>query len=63
MPVLQRNSFFAHPENLLLSGVCDPDLERRRITARIILEARQRKLTQGSRKFALPNISPNADYM
>ena len=38
----RRNSFMAHPESILLAGICDPDLEIREYCAKIIIEARRR---------------------
>ena len=38
----RRNSFMAHPESILLAGICDPDVEIRKFCAETIIEARQR---------------------
>ena len=39
-PVLQRNSFFAHPENLILSMITDERIHIRQLGLRRILKAR-----------------------
>ena len=39
-PVIQRNAYFAHPENFLLSMLCDEHKTVRELAARRILKAR-----------------------
>ena len=38
----RMNSFMAHPESILIAGVCDPDMAIRKFCAEKIIEARQR---------------------
>ena len=54
-PCFRRNSFMAHPESILLAGICDPDLEIREYCAKIIIEARKRD-TGEVREFYPPNM-------
>lgn len=58
-PVIQRNSYFAHPENLLLGMLTDPQKHIRELAARRILKARNIK-TNKLRIFKLPDINFNA---
>lgn len=58
-PVIQRNSYFAHPENLFLAMLTDPQKHIRELAARRILKARNKK-TSKVRLFKLPNINFNA---
>ncbi|CAH2098548.1 unnamed protein product [Euphydryas editha] len=59
-PVIIRNSYFAHSENLLLSMITDSQKHIRELTARRILKARQRDKNTVQRKFKLPKINLNA---
>jgi hypothetical protein len=62
-PVLQRNSFFAHPENLLLSMITDERIHIRQLGLRRILKARS-QLVAGVRKFTVPALNyDSADYI
>ena len=58
-PVIQRNSYFAHPENLLIAMLTDSERQIRELAARRILKARsiqQNKL----RLFQLPTLKFDA---
>ena len=50
----RMNSFMAHPESILIAGVCDPDLEVRKFCAKTIIEARKRD-TGEVRQYLPPN--------
>ncbi|KAF0706458.1 Uncharacterized protein FWK35_00034701, partial [Aphis craccivora] len=58
-PVIQRNSYFAHPENLFLAMLSDLQKHIRELAARRILKVRYKK-TNKVRPFKLPNINFNA---
>lgn len=58
-PVIQRNSCFAHSENLLLAMLTDSQTHIRELAARRILKARNTK-TNKIRLFQLPNINFDA---
>ena len=58
-PVIQRNSYFAHPENILLSIVHDDRRHIRELGWRRILNARGSAET-GVRTFVLNKINMNA---
>jgi hypothetical protein len=61
-PVIQRNAYFAHPENLLLAMAFDERDHVRQLALRRILKARQQQRT-GVRKLVIPQISfEAADY-
>ena len=61
-PVIQRNGYFAHPENVLLSMLTDERKHIRELAMRRILRARSEKY--GVRKFAIPKINFEAeDYI
>ena len=57
---IQRNCFFAHPENLLLTMLVDERKEIRELAARRVKVARLVK-PKGIRKFVLPTVNLNAD--
>lgn len=59
-PVLIRNSYFAHPENLLLSMITDSQKHIRELAARRILKARQVKNNSVLRMFKVPKVNLNA---
>lgn len=59
-PVLIRNSYFAHPENLLLSMITDSRKHIRELAARRILKARQVNKNSVSRMFEVPKVNLNA---
>lgn len=59
-PVIQRNSYFAHPENMLLAMLTDDKKHIRELAARRILKARSTQQTSTTRLFELPCINFNA---
>lgn len=59
-PVLRRNAFFAHPENLLLSMLSDEQKHVRELAARRILKARKPSEPRQLRVFEVPKINLNA---
>jgi hypothetical protein len=56
-PVIQRNSYFAHPENLLLSMMTDEQPSIRELALRRILKARDQPKRKGIRQFTVPPIN------
>lgn len=63
-PVLQRNAFFAHPENMLLAMITDERPHIRELGLRRILKARTLKSRDkgGSiRQFRIPKLNFDAD--
>jgi len=62
-PVLKRNGFFAHPENLLLSMITDEKIHVRELGLRRILKARSQQPV-GVRKFTVPALNyDSANYI
>lgn len=59
-PVLQRNSYFGHPENLLLTMLSDNEKHIRELALRRILKARRDK-PQKLRLFQVPEINMDAN--
>ena len=60
--VIQRNAFFAHPENILLSMITDECKTIRELGMRRILRARSEKY--GIRQFSVPKLNFDAnDYI
>lgn len=60
-PVIERNAYFAHPENLLLSMLTDRKKHIRELAARRILKARNSPhLSKLPRVFEVPKINLNA---
>ncbi|KAK4881771.1 hypothetical protein RN001_005090 [Aquatica leii] len=59
-PVIKRNAFFAHPENLLLSMLSDKQKHVRKLAARRILKARKSSESLQLRVFEVPKINLNA---
>jgi hypothetical protein len=55
-PVLQRNGFFGHPENLLLAMITDERKHVRELGLRRILKARSTRVV-GIRKFTVPALN------
>ncbi|GBN26634.1 hypothetical protein AVEN_102707-1 [Araneus ventricosus] len=53
-PVISRNSFMAHPENLLLSMLADERRHIRQLTVRLIIKARGSSSTVERRRFVVP---------
>ena len=61
-PVIQRNGYFAHPENVLLSMLTDERKHIRELAVRRILRARSKQ--HGLRQFCVPKIDFTAkDYI
>ena len=61
-PIIQRNGYFGHPENILLSMIADDRPAIRELGLRRILKARNRQHTL--RVFKLPTLNFNAtDYI
>lgn len=58
-PVIQRNSYFAHPENLLIAMLTDTEPHIRELAARRILKARSIKKNK-LRMFELPVVKFDA---
>lgn len=58
-PVITRNGYFAHPENILLAMLTDPQKHIRELAARRILKARTVPATK-LRCFQVPNLDFNA---
>lgn len=58
-PVIQRNAFFAHPENILISMLNDTRLHIRELALRRILNAKQ-KTSQNIRIFKVPQLNFDA---
>ena len=62
-PVIQRNGFFGHPENLLLTMITDERKHIRELGLRRILKARSNPVV-GIRKFTIPDLNFNSsDYI
>jgi len=62
-PVIQRNAYFCHPENLLLAMIADEREHVRQLGLRRILKAKQQHKTD-IRKFVIPTINFDAgDYI
>ena len=57
-PVIQRNAYFAHPENILLSLITDDSKTIRELGMRRILWARSE--SYWLRKFSIPTLNFNA---
>ena len=59
---IQRNGFYGHPENVLLSMLADDRPEIRELSVRRIKKARQTNSTSTNiRKFTLPKLNLDAD--
>ena len=59
--VLQRNGFFAHPENILISMLIDEQKHVRELAWRRILKCRSNSFMK-RRKFVVPKVLFDADY-
>ena len=63
-PVIQRNGYFGHPENMLLTMICDENKCVRQLGWRKILKARilaQDRRSTNFRKFIIPTFNFQAD--
>lgn len=58
-PVIQRNGYFGHPENLLIAMLADDNKVIRELACRRILKARSERVTR-IRKFKIPSFNFNA---
>jgi len=56
-PVIERNSYFAHPENLLLSMMTDDRPQIRELALHQILKARDQPKRKGVRQFTVSPIN------
>lgn len=57
-PVIQRNGYFGHPENILLAMLADDKLHIRKLALRRICKLREKPITY--RKFVLPPFKMNS---
>lgn len=62
-PVIERNAYFASPENILLSMLTDENIAIRRLAMNRILEAKlqERPNDKSVRQFKIPNINFKAN--
>lgn len=56
-PVIQRNSYFAHPENILLAMITDDKRHIRELAARRVLKARSMSQLPSPRLFEVTDIN------
>ena len=56
-PVIQRNAYFSHPENLLLAMLTDDRPEIRELALRRILKARKQETGSQMRLFSVPILN------
>ncbi len=62
-PVIQRNAYFAHPENLLLCMLVDERTYVRELGLRRILKAKKQEVKSSIRRFKIPSLNFNStDY-
>ena len=59
-PVIQRNGYYAHPENVLLCMLCDERKHIRELGLRRLLKARLEH-KNGVRKFVVPKLNFHAE--
>lgn len=59
--ILQKNAYLLHPENLLLTMICDEDEVVRKKGLAKIHEARKRRSPEGVRPFQIPLINFQAE--
>ena len=60
-PVIQRNAFFAYPENILVSMTDDDSSKRRELAWRRIMRARQTDKGKNVRYFKIPPLNFDAN--
>ncbi|KAB0792880.1 hypothetical protein PPYR_12500 [Photinus pyralis] len=60
-PVIERNAFFCHPENILLALLTDEDLTYKELGIRRVLKARN-NYKPGIRLFTVPSINFKATH-
>lgn len=58
-PVIQRNAYFAHPENILLTMITDPSPTTRELGFRRLVKAKQ-KTEESLRQFKVPKLNFDA---
>ena len=56
-PVIQRNAYFAHPENILVSMINDDNRDIRELAWRRIKIARETEKAKNVRLFKVPQLS------
>lgn len=61
-PVIQRNGYFGHPENVLLTMICDEKKHIRQLGWRRILKAREADTDEDIRTFQIPPLNFQAEY-
>ena len=61
-PVIQRNAYMVHSESVLLTMVCDADIDIRRLAQQRIVDARSQN-NSIMRNFILPKLDFNADII
>lgn len=61
-PVIQRNAYFAHPENLLIAMLLDEQESIRKQAMNCILQCRKNNTKKGVRKFVVPKLNFNAKH-
>jgi hypothetical protein len=63
-PVIARNSYFGHSENILLAMLADERDHIRELGCRQILVARKENASEALRSFRIPSLNFNArDYI
>lgn len=60
LKTIQRNSYFAHPENILLAMLQDDASQIRELALRRVLDARKGTPTEKVREFCIPELQVNA---
>lgn len=60
LDVVERNSYFAHSENVLLSMLVDEDFDTRSKALNLIKQLRSATQQQNIRKFVRPKLNLNA---
>ena len=60
-PVIERNDYFGHPENVLLAMIPDDWKEIRELGVCCILKARNRQVVNGVRQFTVPKLNFDAE--
>ena len=61
-PVIQRNAYMVHSESVLLTMVCDADIDIRRLAQQRIVDARSQN-NSIMPIFILPKLDFNADII
>ena len=60
LPIIQRNGYFLHSENVLVSMISDEDIDIRKLAIEIILKSREQHRGDRIREFKIPKINFNA---